>query len=110
MFFRRIDDSHCHRIHSSLTAVHCFDVDYVGKEPVAWKEYYAEYLLKERQESIDRCTGLRDITGILLKMALNTIQSVNPKVIILQVVNVDTAQLTLSQTSPGFYVSTGQVF
>ena len=25
------DDSHCDRIHSSLTAVHCFDNGYVGK-------------------------------------------------------------------------------
>ena len=25
IFFPRIDDSHCNRIHSSLTAAHCFD-------------------------------------------------------------------------------------
>ena len=31
IFFPRIDDSHCDRIHSSLTAVHCFDDGYVGK-------------------------------------------------------------------------------
>ena len=30
-FFPRIDDSHCDRIHSSLTVVCCFDDDYVGK-------------------------------------------------------------------------------
>ena len=28
------------------------------------------------QESIDRCTGCRDVTEILLKVALNTIQSI----------------------------------
>ena len=39
MFFLRIDDSQCDRIHSSLIAVGCFDNDYVGKQPVAWKEY-----------------------------------------------------------------------
>ena len=50
----------------------------VGKQPVAWKECCAENWLKELQESIDRCTGHRDITEILLKMALNTIQSINP--------------------------------
>ena len=69
-------DSHCKRIHSSLTAVR-FDNGYVGKQPVAWKEYWAEYWLKELQESIDRCTGRRDITEILLKSALNTIQSIS---------------------------------
>ena len=47
IFFPRIDDSHCDRIHFSLTAVRCFDNDYVGKKPVASKEYCAEYWLRE---------------------------------------------------------------
>ena len=64
----------CDKIHSSLTAVHCFDNDYVGKQTVAWTEYCAEYWLKELQESMDRCTGRRDITEILLNTALNTVQ------------------------------------
>ena len=51
---------------------------YVGKQPVAWKEYCVEYWLKELQESMDRCTGCCDITEILLKTALNNIQSINP--------------------------------
>ena len=42
-FFPWIDDSHCEKIHSSLTADLCFDDCYVGKQPVAWKEYCAEY-------------------------------------------------------------------
>ena len=46
-----INDSHCDRIHSSLTAVRCFDNSSVGKQPVAWKEYCAEYWLKEHQET-----------------------------------------------------------
>ena len=62
------------RIHSSFTVVRCFDIGYVGKQPVAWKEYCAEYWLKELQESMDRCYGSNDITEILLKTALNTIQ------------------------------------
>ena len=62
---------------SCLTAVQCFDSGYVGKQPVAWKEYFAEYWLKELQKSMDRCTGCHNITEILLKMALNTIQSIN---------------------------------
>ena len=41
---------------------------------VAWKEYCVEYWLKELQESRDRYTGRRDITEILLKKALSTIQ------------------------------------
>ena len=91
IFFPRIDDSHCDRIHSSLTAVRCFDNGYVGKQPVVWKEYCAEYKFKELQESTDWCTGLLDINviRIMLKTALNTIESI----------------LILSQTSPGFYVS-----
>ena len=49
----------------------------VGKEPVAWKEDCAEYWIKELQESMDRCTGRRDMTEILLKTALNSIQSIS---------------------------------
>ena len=74
IFFPRIDDSHCDRIHSSSTAVRCFDNGHVGKQPVAWKEYCAECWLKEFQESMDRCTGRRDIPEILLKTALNIIR------------------------------------
>ena len=55
-----------------VPAVRCFDSGYVGKQPVAWNEYCAEYWLKELQESMDMCTGLCEITEILLKMALNT--------------------------------------
>ena len=73
----RIDDSHCDRIHSSLTAVRCFDNGYLGKQPVAWKEYWAEYWIRELRESMNRCTGRIDITKLLLKTALNTIQSIN---------------------------------
>ena len=36
------DDSHCDRIHSSLTAVLCCHSGYEGKQPAAWKEYCAE--------------------------------------------------------------------
>ena len=41
---------------------------------VSAKEYFAEYWLKELQESMYICTG--DISEILLKTALNTIQSI----------------------------------
>ena len=61
ILFPRIDDNRCDRIHSSLIAVHCFADGYVGKQPVAWEEYCAEYCLKEFQESMDECTGRCDI-------------------------------------------------
>ena len=64
-------------IHSSLTTARCFDNGYVGKEPVARREYCAEYRLKEIQESKDRCIGRCNITEILLKKALINIQSIN---------------------------------
>ena len=41
-----IDDGHCDRDHSSLTAVSRFKNGFVGKQLVAWKEYCAEYWLK----------------------------------------------------------------
>ena len=87
-----IDDSHCGRIHSSLTAVCCFDNGYVGKQPVAWKEYCEEYWLKELQESMDRHTGHQDVTEILLKTALNIIQSINQSINRLQMLQIWTSE------------------
>jgi hypothetical protein len=66
-----IDDRHCDRIHSSLTVVCCLDSGYVGKQPVARKEYCVGYWLKDLQESMDRCTGSHDKTEILLKTPYN---------------------------------------
>ena len=57
--------------------VHCFDNDYVEKQPVAWKKYCAEYCLTELKEFMDSCTGHCNITEILFKAALNSIQSIN---------------------------------
>ena len=68
-----IDDSRSDRIHFFLTAVYCFSGDYVGNQPLAWKEYCADYSLKELRERINRCTGRRDITEMTLQTALNTI-------------------------------------
>ena len=59
-----------------LSAVRSFDNGYVGKQPLAWKEYYAEHFLKELQKSMNRCTGRRDIRDTV-ETALNTIQSFN---------------------------------
>ena len=73
----RFDDSHSDRIHSSLISVHYFDNGNVGKQPVAWKEYCAEYWLKGLQESMDGHTGHHNTAEIQLKTALNTIQSIN---------------------------------
>ena len=52
------------RFSTSQRAVCCFNYGYEGKQPVAWKEYCEEYWLKELQESMDRCTGRRDITAL----------------------------------------------
>ena len=60
------------RIHFPLTTVCYFDNGYVGKQPVAWNKYCAEYLLKELQESMDRFSGCRGMIQIRFKMALNT--------------------------------------
>ena len=76
-FFPRINDSFCDRIRSSLTSVHYFDNVYLGKQPVGWKEYCAEYWLKELQNSMDRCTGLHYITERLSKLEFNNKQSPN---------------------------------
>ena len=77
IFFLRIDDSHCNRIYFSLTHVYCFTDGYVGKQPVAWKEYCTEYWLKELQEGMNMCSGHCSITEITLKVAIKTIQSIN---------------------------------
>ena len=44
-------------VHFSLTTAHSSNNVYVGKQPVAWKEYFAEYFSKELMESMDRDTG-----------------------------------------------------
>ena len=48
----------------------CFDNGYVGKQPVALKENFAEYWLKELKESMDRLSGRRKRTKVLLKRSL----------------------------------------
>ena len=53
----------------------CFDNGYVGKLPVAWKEYCV--LVKRTQERMDGCTGRNDIIELLLKTALNIIQLID---------------------------------
>ena len=62
---------------SSLTAVLGFDKGYVGMQPVASKQYFAKYWLKELQESMDKCTCHQGKTEIPLKMALKTMQSID---------------------------------
>ena len=55
------------------------------KQPVAWKDYCADYWLKELQGNMDRYSGLRDITEIWLNTVLNTItQSINQSIVFLQ--------------------------
>ena len=56
----------------------------MGKQPVAWREYCAEHWLKELQESMDMCTGHLDITEVLLKTALNTIQLISQSELVIK--------------------------
>ena len=52
VFFPMIYNSHCDRIHSSLTAVNCFTDSNVGKQPVPWKR------------NIVRSTGLKNSRNV----------------------------------------------
>ena len=58
-----------------LRSLQCFQKP--SSPVVAWKEYCAEHWFKELQESMDMYPGLCDITEILLKIALNTMQSIS---------------------------------
>ena len=80
---RWFDSRHCQysfrgliEVHSSLTAVHCFDNRYVGKQPVAWKELCVKYWLKEPQESMVRRTGHHNISNSIICLEF---QSINRK-------------------------------
>ena len=53
------------RIHSSLIAVHCFAM-VCGKKANGFERVLCGILVKRIQESLDRCTGSRDITQISL--------------------------------------------
>ena len=70
-----IDDSNCNRTHSSLKAVYCFDDGHMGKQPVACKEYCAEYWQEDLRESMDRYTGCRNTTEIMMETTLTPIKS-----------------------------------
>ena len=50
-----------------------FNYGYVGKQPVAWKEYCVEYWFKELQDSTDRCTAWHDIAEIMFKNGVNSL-------------------------------------
>ena len=70
---------------------------------MAWKEYCAEYWLKELQDSMDRCTDHRNIIEILLKNYVKH-HTINQSVFSVQQL------LALSQISPCFYMSEVHVF
>ena len=59
-----------------LIAVHCFYNGYVEKQPVAGKELLCRVLVRRTPGE----HGLSNITEIMLKMALNTIQSINQSI------------------------------
>ena len=52
----------------SFLTVNCsFSNGYVRKQPLAWKEYCFEYLKRRLFQTMNRCTGCRNITEIMLK-------------------------------------------
>ena len=56
----------------------CLSDNSMGKQLVAWKEYYSDYWLKELQESMDMCTGRRSIIELTLKRCETSFkQSIN---------------------------------
>ena len=66
-----MNDSHCNRVHSPVTADHCFGKCYLGKQSFAWKGYCAGVIeKKELWASIGRCTDRRAIIEIVLKPKL----------------------------------------
>ena len=71
-YFPTNADSHCDRIHSSLTADHGFAVVHVRKQQM-WS-----FGRKELEENMNVCTGIRDITDVMLKTALSKNQSIFP--------------------------------
>ena len=62
----------------SLTIVHCFGNGYVGKQPVAWKEYCSEFWWKGLQDSMDRCTPRYNWTTVGNGVKNHTISQLNP--------------------------------
>ena len=86
---------------------------------MVWKEYCAEYYLKELKERMNRWTGCHDITEILLKMASNIIPLLINQDELRVIYDwekvcscfwwapaaIFACTLTLSHTSPGLYVS-----
>ena len=60
-FFSRLDNGHCDSIHSTLTADHCFDNIFLGKQPVAWKNIVRSTGTKEAQGKHGWCIVRRDI-------------------------------------------------
>ena len=49
---------------------------HVGKQLVAGKEYCTKHWLKKMRKIMDRCIGHGNVTEIMLKKALNTIQPI----------------------------------
>ena len=65
---------HFDRIHSSLTAVHCFDKWLFGKTASDLKRILYGVLNKELQKTMERFTGRCNVIEIMLTTRLSTIQ------------------------------------
>ena len=64
--FSEIDDSHCHRIHSSIYIVQCLDDGYVESSQWLGKNIVRNSgkIEPQEKESKDKCTGRCNITEI----------------------------------------------
>ena len=64
--FFLINDSHCDRIHSCVTAVHYFSNSYMGKAASGFERILFRVLQQELQENMDGVTGCLNITKTIL--------------------------------------------
>ena len=77
IFYPRINNTHGDRIHSYLSPVSIVS-SMVMLESIQWLgKNIVHRWLKELQERVNWCTGGCDMTEITLKVALDTIQSIN---------------------------------
>ena len=114
VFFLRTEGSHCDRIDSSLTAVHCIDNGYVGKQPICLERILRENTGKKNPSKAWICgkafSGLeRILCGILVKRTPVKHGYVGKQPVVWEEYSAKFC-LILSQTSPGFYVPAIQMF
>ena len=69
-FYPTIDDSHCYRIHPSLTADYCFNDGLRGKTASGLERIFCGVLVNRIRPIMDRYTGYCNLIRITLKAVL----------------------------------------